>query len=154
MAGIEAFKVLGLRDLDAQLADLDRVASASVLRQSVRAALQPALKEAKRTLKPGKGPHKTYRGNLVQPGFAKKSIRIKVVVSRKTGLATGILGVRKEAFYATQFIELGTSRQGKQPWLRPAFSNNKERAVEIFRDKFRASIVKAIARKSARAATR
>jgi hypothetical protein len=32
-----------------------------------------------------------------------------------------MLGVRPEAFYAVQFIELGTSKIPKRPWLEPAF---------------------------------
>jgi hypothetical protein len=31
------------------------------------------------------------------------------------------VGVQKEAFYAVQFLELGTSKIPKRPWLEPAF---------------------------------
>jgi hypothetical protein len=33
------------------------------------------------------------------------------------------MGVRREAFYAVQFLEFGTAKIPKNPWLRPAFAS-------------------------------
>jgi HK97 gp10 family phage protein len=91
------------------------------LRLAVRSAIQPALERARTLMPVGVDAHRTYKGRLVQPGFARRSIRAVVSVSRDKKTASAILGVKAEAFYAAQFVELGTSKTPAKPWLRPAF---------------------------------
>jgi HK97 gp10 family phage protein len=112
----------GVRELDAQLAGLSRAVRGRVLRTAVRAAIGKARERAEATIPTGTVPHRTHKGRLVAPGFAKRNIRVAVRLDRTREKATGVLGVDPEAFYAVQFVELGTVKVGPRPWLRPAFN--------------------------------
>lgn len=50
--------------------------------------------------------------------------------------------VRKRAYYWT-FQEFGSSRNAAQPFMRPAFHNNKRKALEEFRRSFAVAIAEA-----------
>ncbi len=115
-------KFEGFAELSSKLATLsDDQTVASVLAPAIRAALIDVKKKAAAYLPDGIDPHKTYKGRTVAPGFARRSIRV-LVKKHKTGeQVAGLIGVRAEAFYALQFVELGTSKMAARPWLRPAF---------------------------------
>lgn len=102
---------------------------AATLRASVRKPMKAVMGQAQLNisrLSPGKAAlHKTYKGRLVSRGFALRSIRMIVAMSKDKQRATAILGVRKEAFYALQFHELGTAYVRSQPWLMPAFTSSR-----------------------------
>lgn len=87
-------------------------------------------------------PKKTYLGRRVAPGFASRNV---VRVSRLNKDRTSVrvsLGVRAEAFYAVQFIELGTSRIFKRPWLEPSF----RASLPLVDEAFQATLKKRIDR--------
>jgi HK97 gp10 family phage protein len=66
-------------------------------------------------------PTKTYKGRLKSPGFGARNVTI-VAKSWKNGEGAHVrLGVKKEAYYMTQFVELGTAKTPARPWLEPAF---------------------------------
>lgn len=73
--------------------------------------------------------HKTYKGRIVGRGYASRSIGLKVFTDKAKTMATAMLGVTREAFYAIIFFELGTSKIPKQPWLLPAFYSLKDESV-------------------------
>lgn len=106
----------------------------AALKESVRKPMQGVLKVARANvakISPGKADlHRTYKGRLVGAGFAARSLGVRVVVSRDKTSASALLGVRKEAFYAVQFFELGTATIPKQPWLVPALESSKATAVK------------------------
>jgi len=54
-----------------------------------------------------------------------------------------MLGVRPEAFYAIQFIELGTSKIPKRPWLEPAFRKSINDVDALFRQRLKLLLDKA-----------
>ena len=60
------------------------------------------------------------------------------VISDRSGRGTGT-----DAFYWT-FVEFGTSKMAAQPFIRPAFEENKQRAVNKIKD----VLVKAIEREA------
>lgn len=120
-----ASELEGVAELTAKLSQLGKKVQGKALRIAVREAMKPALKRAEALIPVGKVAHKTYRGRLVAPGFAKRNIRIRTRLSRDKEKATAILGVNREAFYAVQFVELGTSKMAAQPWLRPAFESTR-----------------------------
>jgi HK97 gp10 family phage protein len=137
----------GVAELNRKLNLLaDPKENAKVLRQSAGAAMRVVQKEARARVPQGSVAHKTYKGRLVAPGFARRSLR--VVTSAKDGTATARLGVRAEAFYALQFIELGTSKIPRTPWLVPAFEAKKDDALQALSDAMRVRIEK-IAKRSA-----
>lgn len=96
--------------------------SVPILRSAVRAGIRPAFKRAQQTIPIGKAAHRTYKGRLVAPGFSKRSLRIVTKVSQDKQTVSAALGVRREAFYAVLFEELGTAKMPARPWLRPAMA--------------------------------
>lgn len=88
-------------------------------------------------------PVKTYKGRLRTPGFAKRNVARKAKLSKDRRTVTVMLGVRPEAFYAVQFIELGTSKIPKRPWLEPAFRRSIPELDSRFQERLKALIDKA-----------
>lgn len=124
----------GYRELSRQLKAMGAAAGGKALRSAALSAMLPAMKEAKASAPVGNPPYyrkdgsevdpypvKTYKGRLRTPGFASRSVARKTKLSRDKTTARVFLGVKPEAFYALQFIELGTSKIPKRPWLEPAF---------------------------------
>lgn len=111
----------GVGDLTAKLNELGVKLAAKELRGVARDALELAEHRARARMPQGSEPHKTYTGRLVSPGYALSTLHIETRLNKRSGAAEAILGVAGEAFYATAFVELGTSRTPAQPWLRPSF---------------------------------
>lgn len=111
----------GAADLYKKLTVLGGLDSGNLIRGSVRAGMNAAKKAAKERIPVGTEAFRTYTGRLVAPGFASRNIKMITVLSKDKTTATAILGVSKEAYYAVQFVEMGTSKMAAQPWLRPAF---------------------------------
>lgn len=111
----------GVGELTGQLTDLGAKVAAKELRASVKKALQVVLLKARANIPKGSEPHLTYLGRLVAPGFAARSLAIKTTLNKRAGSVVARLGVTQEAFYALQFVELGTAKMPARPWLRPAF---------------------------------
>lgn len=86
---------------------------------------------------------------IQQAGVLKKSIHRMRAKSIKDGAGVGIyihLKGKKtgnSAFY-WHMVEYGTSKMTAQPYLRPAFHNNKDIAVNRFGDKLKQAIDKAV----------
>lgn len=118
---IDIGKLYGAAELSKKLAELGAGVQGKYLRQVVREAIKPALRQAEATIPVGDKPHRTYKTKLVPPGYAKMSLRLKTWVSRDKAAATAMIGVLPDAFYVLQFIELGTSKFPAAPWLTPAF---------------------------------
>lgn len=111
----------GVGELTLKLKKLGGLEDGKIIAKVVRRAIRPAEARARALIPVGKVSHRTYKGKMVQPGFAKKSVRSIVFLSKDKKTASAILGVRKEAFYAVNFVEIGTAKMAAQPWLRPAF---------------------------------
>lgn len=121
------------------------------LSQAVRAALAEVVKDARSRIPVGTEAHRTYKGRLVAPGYARRSIRTLVRKDKTNHKVTGLVGVRAEAYYALQFVELGTSKMAAQPWLRPAFEASKDPAISQIGKGMRSWIEEKAAAKFARA---
>ena len=68
------------------------------------------------------------------PGFTKRNINLAVVKNRYSRNKVRVLvGPSKEAFYATQFYERGTSKMPAHPWLGPAFAATKGAVLSLFK---------------------
>lgn len=137
----------GVAGLMMQLEELGKLEDGKALRAAVRAGIKPATNRAKAMIPQGIDAHRTYKGRLVSPGFAKRSIRAVTSVSKDKQKASAALGVRSEAFYAVQFVELGTSKMAARPWLRPAFSSTVQQQQEAMAESLRKSILKAALKK-------
>ncbi len=126
-----ASRLEGFDSLAAALRELrDPKEVGKTLRKGVRAGMREPLKRARQLIPVGVDAHVVGRwkgkGRVVAPGFAKRSIRVITKVAKGGQMAYALLGVRAEAYYAVQFVELGTSKMAAQPWLRPAFLGSKD----------------------------
>jgi HK97 gp10 family phage protein len=113
----------GVAALTRQLDELGKAVKGKALRGAVRTAANVVKKAAQARVPVGTEMHKTYKGRLVAPGFAQRSVRVVTKLDRTGEKASAAIGVRREAFYAVQFLELGTSKLPARPWLRPAMSS-------------------------------
>lgn len=86
---------------------------------------------------------KTYKGRYVAPGFLRRNIARKSILSRDKRFVKVMIGPKPEAFYGTQFIEIGTSTIPKQPWLEPAFKSQKTVMVQQLSARLKQLILKA-----------
>lgn len=142
MAGAVTSKLEGVAVLDRKLRNLGSALSVPILRSAVRAGIKPALDRAGQLIPIGREAHRTYRGRLVAPGFSKRSLRIITKVSPDKRTVSAALGVRREAFYAILFTELGTARMEARPWLRPAFRQTREQQQTLMAAKLKERIDK------------
>lgn len=117
------------------------------LRKTTRAAMVETKKVAATKIPVGTVGHITYRGRLVTPGFSKRSLRVISGINKRQGSAWALLGVRAEAFYAIQFVELGTVKMAAQPWLRPTFEASKDVNVKLLGEALRKWILGIAAKK-------
>jgi hypothetical protein len=115
----------GVAELSRQLSGLGAAFSVPILRAAVRAGMKPAQTRWIDTIWRGNTAHRTYKGRLVAPGFSSRNTRIVTRAEPGGTRVSAALGVRKEAFYAVQFIEreLGNSKHTAQPSLRAAMSS-------------------------------
>ncbi len=99
-------KIKGLKDLERKLLNISKKMSSKILRQGALQATTPAMKAMKKDAPKGKKSHRTYKGRLVAPGFLSRSIIRHIDRSRDKTIV--LIGVKKEAFYGIQFLNLGT----------------------------------------------
>lgn len=123
----------GVPELTAKLTELGVKLAARELRGTVKDALEIAEHRARATMPQGSEPHETYRGRLVSPGYALTTLHIETRLNKQTGAAEALLGVGREAFYAVQFVELGTAHTPAQPWLRPSFEGAENEMLKQIR---------------------
>lgn len=123
--------VQGMAQLQKQLRDMGRMNNGEALLKAARAAAEPIVAKARELIPVGVDQHKTYKGRLVAPGFAKRSIRISARLNKEKTAAIASVGVEPEAFYAVQFVELGTSKMPAQPWLQPAYAATRDEQLAL-----------------------
>jgi len=144
-----ASQLIGAVEAQKQLRALGEVGEAKIVKGAVRAAIKIPENLAKFYIPRGSEPHRTYKGRLVAPGFSARSIQSRVTVSKKTKNVVGVLGVEREAFYAVQFVDRGTSKMAARPWLRNAFTGTANAQSDAFGTYIQKRIT-AIANKAAR----
>jgi HK97 gp10 family phage protein len=133
----------GVAELTKQLNQLGSLEEGQALRRAVKAGIKPALVRAREIIPVGRVPHRTYKGLLVAPGFARQSLRTISTINAAKNIASGLLGVRKEAYYILQFVEFGTRFIPAQPWIRRALLESRSDCEEAFRASIAAAIEKA-----------
>lgn len=110
---------------------------ASERQRLLKYAAHPMLESAKQKAPKSERPHKRYKGGEVvavyKPGNLRRSLRFLPFRRAKSKVYIGpILGKNTKSevdgWYA-HFVEFGTSRQSAQPYMRPAFLENREEAV-------------------------
>lgn len=143
MASSVTVKVEGLRELGERMKGLSEDMNNRIARAATAAGAVVIRDAAKQ-----KAPVRT--GNL------KKNIIVKRLPKGESSLTSEhIVTVRKgkltkkqqasglnDAFYA-QFVEYGTAKMPAQPFLRPAYDQNKEKAVQAIKDRISKRLTKA-----------
>lgn len=114
----------GYKELSRKLSSLGKRVGGKVLRGAMIRATTPTIREMKSKAPVGTVAHRTYKKRLVAPGFSSRSI--KRVSRVKDGYANLRIGVRKEAFYAIQFLD---QRSGRTPY---AVSKRGKKAVRPY----------------------
>lgn len=142
-----ASELLGVAELSRKLTRLGTPREqGKALKDSVAKPMQKVARLARANLarlSPGKAPfHRTYLGRIVSAGFASRNVIVRTSLNRSKTAAFSKLGVRKEAFYAINFLELGTATIGRQPWLVPAFESQKSAALSNLTAQLRQSVLK------------
>lgn len=112
----------GVRELSKQLDALTFKGRKEVLRKTTRESMKIVVLTAKELIPENDREYlrKTYKGRKVAPGFAKRSIHMRVWVNRSGTFYKASVGVSREAYYAVQYVERGTSKMKKHQWLAPA----------------------------------
>lgn len=152
----DEINVLGLKELEKTLARLPARLGEKVIRAALRAAAQPIRKDAQSRVPILKSPSK-YR----KPGTVRKAITIKRSKRDKFGVFLTIAGLSAkkikefkggavnksgaknpdDPFYWL-FLEFGTSKLTKTPFLRPAFEAKKFEALRKFEEYCKKRIVR------------
>jgi hypothetical protein len=82
-------------------------------------------------------------GYTVGPGFAKAALRTISTINSDKNIASGILSVRRAAFYAVLFVEFGTHKMAGKPWIRRALTESRSPAEDALKHSLQVSIDKA-----------
>ena len=142
--------IRGFKELSAQLDAMGKAPSGQALRNAAMSAMLPAQEAARAAAPRGSPPYgpyesrkqpfdpypkKTYKGRRVAPGFASRNVARRAFLNNEGSRVRVSLGVRSEAFYALQFIELGTSKIPKRPWLEPSFRASQDAVEFAFHDR-------------------
>lgn len=144
-----ASQLEGVAETTAKLNELGVKLAARELRATVKNAIAEAEHRARARMPQGTEPHKTYRGRLVSPGYAITTLHIEVSLDKRSGAAVARLGVGREAFYAVQFVELGTYKMAAQPWLRPSFEESQDAMLQSIASELRERVEKIARRRAA-----
>lgn len=137
----------GFKELSRKLAALSAMEQGRVIRSAATAGGTVVVRKARANVPVGTVPHKTYKGRWVSAGFLKRSLKKSSRMARDKQSVTVKIGVKSEAFYGTQFLELGTSRHPARPWLRPALQTSQAEIVAAMREKILAHIKKIAAQR-------
>ena len=130
---MSSFEVEGLKQLSKQLSTLGPKVGSKFLRSALMSAALPVVKSAKANVPIGNESHKTHKGRIVAPGFAARNVAKKSALSRDKRTAYVSIGVKREAFYAVNFLELGTKHIPKRPWLTKALQKEQFNVIRRFK---------------------
>lgn len=131
-----ASELIGVRELSRKLDELPRQAAGKVLRSAAMSATLPVLQEARSRAPVNDRDYlrKTHKGRAVAPGFLKRNLGRKSILSSDKRFVKVMIGPKPEAFYGTAFVELGTSKMAAKPWLRPALESKKAQVLKRIGD--------------------
>ena len=124
--------VKGLRELSKKLSRLPPETGGKFLRSAAGLSMKIVQTAAEQRIPVSDRDYVAhdYRGQPILPGHAKRSIVRRTKLTRDKQCAWADVGVKKSAFYAIQFVELGTSKMKRQPWLEPALRRNRNRVTQ------------------------
>lgn len=119
----------GFDDLSKKLSSLGKNTGGKFLRSSLMSSSLDVVKDARANVPKGRFGHKTHKGRYVAPGFASRNIARRSSISKDKRTAFVSVGVKSEAYYAVQFLELGTKHIAKQPWLTKSLKRKRSSVI-------------------------
>ncbi len=124
----------GFDELERKFRALPGKVQKKALRNAATLAVNPLLQAAKAAAPVSTRGYlvKSYKGKLLAPGYASRSVRKKVKLYQGGRFAKAMIGVLPEAYYALQFVERGTSYQERKPWLEPAYRRTQGEVLSRF----------------------
>ena len=132
-----AITITGLSHLEKRLGELPDKIAKSILSGAIRAGAVVIQNEARKLAPISVKPHmlgSRSKAALIEPGFLKKSIRVRRAPSRKATMPVEFwVYVSGKAWY-WKFVEFGTSRMSANPFMRPAFDSMKSKALERIKE--------------------
>jgi HK97 gp10 family phage protein len=132
-----ASELLGVSELIGKLNEFGAATAGKELRAIARTAMKVVHDKAQAAIPVGTVPHKTYKGRRVFGGFAKRTLRLLAYINKRTGSAEALVGPSREAYYASLFVELGTSKMAARPWLRPALRSSESDVLKVIAEQLR-----------------
>ncbi len=161
----EAVRIEGLKELEAALKELPKATGKNVIRRALTKAAQPMADEAEAKIRVkkvkdpiavskikfsgGEAGKRAFAEALArgasraEAGQAARSANAESDDDPKITSGILVLGPTKRAFYGFEF---GTVKQAPQPFMRPAWDDNKNDAVGIIAEQLKIEIDKAVAR--------
>jgi HK97 gp10 family phage protein len=138
----------GMKELQQALERLETNVAKNALTLATRSAARIVQRQAAQNapIRSEGGLKKTYKGRRVAPGFLARSVNMRTRYNRSRGVARAEIGPSPEAFYGSQFLEVGTSTIAKKPWLVPAFLASRAEVESTFIRDLRAAIDRAVKR--------
>lgn len=136
----------GVAALTKQLEALKSLDDGKAMKRCVKAGIQEVYKAARDEIPIYKYAHRlapTYGSQLVAPGFARDNLRVISTINAAKNVASGILGVRKRAFYAVSFVNHGTSKQPANPFMQRALFKARDAAEQKLHDSLQKDVIKA-----------
>jgi HK97 gp10 family phage protein len=130
----KAAEIKGLKQLKIQIRKTERGIKTHI-KQALVEAMTPMKKKAKALAPVG-----TSRAGHTA-GTLRRGIIIRTTVTSRKQEAR--LGLSARAWYG-KFVEFGTKFQRAQPFMRPAYQQEKRRAVFVFRDIMRSKVFKKV----------
>lgn len=127
----------GLKELNIKLGKLGNALAVKSLRKALRRAGTPTLQQMRAKVPVGTEIHRTYKKRPVAPGFLKRSLRMIVAVNKRSGAASVVFGVRREAFYGIQFLDQRAFIGGGYVVSKRRFGGNGRRGrrrTQLYRD--------------------
>ena len=151
MASSITIKVDGLQQLGERMAKLSADMSTKIARAATGAAAGIVKKEAARRAPVAKEAYVVRqnegdKGVLVQPKNLGKNVIMKKVKSNLTSEHIVTLRAKRKDGYARRIgtlQEYGTANMPAQPFLRPAFDENTQKAIDAMKDRIEKRLTKA-----------
>jgi HK97 gp10 family phage protein len=144
-----SIKLVGLKELQAQLVNLGAELGVKTLARAARKAFQPVLDDARNLVPVDTG---ELRDSLKLSSKRPRSGDTVVVVGLRVGAGRGD-GTKVPPARRWHWIELGTAKLPAHPFARPALDRNADRVLELLKEELVKGIQRAV-RKQARAAAK
>ena len=147
MADSITVKVEGLQQLGERMRNLAEAVNKRIAQKAINAGAQVIKKQAIANAPQYPKQHKNEYGQEVPPGTLKRNIVVKKV-TRTNLTAEAIVTVRgkRKDFYAARYgriVEYGSVKMAPEPFMRPAFEQEKGFAVGRIKQILTAEIEKA-----------